>query len=204
MKKLRLNIQLFAGNLVTANKTTTYGGIKSADAEAHQFVERALKESIYEEYDLHKYADDMLIPKNNGDTLTFRKLDKYEATINTLTEGQYPDEDAPMKIYDFEGLDADVIEKGGTGYDITKKLPDEIENGLKLDYSLYPDCDYSLVFLSRGCVRRCKFCLVNKKEGLIHSVKPVHLNPKGKWIDVLDNNFFASPDWKEHLDWLKE
>lgn len=106
--------------------------------------------------------------------------------------------------YDFDGLDADVIEKGGTGYDISKKLPDEIENGLELDYSLYPDCDYSLVFLSRGCVRRCKFCLVNKKEGLIHSVKPVHLNPKGKWIDVLDNNFFASPDWMEHLDWLKE
>ena len=106
--------------------------------------------------------------------------------------------------YDYMGLDADVIIKGGTGYDIEKKLPNEIDSNLKLDYSLYPNCGVSLVFLSRGCVRKCKFCLVNKKEGLIHSVKPVQLNPKGKWIDVLDNNFFASPDWNEHIEWLKE
>lgn len=97
--------------------------------------------------------------------------------------------------YDYSGLQTKVLEKGGTGYDIMKTLPDEIENTDKLDYSLYPKCDYSLVFLSRGCIRKCKFCLVNKKEGYIHSVKPVRLNPRGKWIDVLDNNFFASPDW---------
>ncbi len=104
--------------------------------------------------------------------------------------------------YDYSGLQTKVLEKGGTGYDIMKTLPDEIENTDKLDYSLYPKCDYSLVFLSRGCIRKCKFCLVNKKEGYIHSVKPVRLNPRGKWIDVLDNNFFASPDWQKHIEWL--
>lgn len=106
--------------------------------------------------------------------------------------------------YNYEGLDADQVIKGGTGYDVYSKLPDEIENMNRLDYTLYPKCDYSLVFLSRGCIRKCKFCLVNRKEGYIHSVKPVKLNPKGKYIDVLDNNFFASPDWKQHLEWLKE
>ena len=106
--------------------------------------------------------------------------------------------------YDYSGLQTKVLEKGGTGYDIMKTLPDEIENTDKLDYSLYPKCDYSLVFLSRGCIRKCKFCLVNKKEGYIHSVKPVRLNPRGKWIDVLDNNFFASPDWQKHIEWLAE
>lgn len=28
------------------------------------------------------------------------------------------------------------------------------------------------------------------------------LNPNGKWIEVLDNNFFANPDWKNSIEWL--
>lgn len=34
------------------------------------------------------------------------------------------------------------------------------------------------------------------------SVHPVDLNPKGEWIEVLDNNFFANPRWKEAIDYL--
>lgn len=41
-----------------------------------------------------------------------------------------------------------------------------------------------------------------KKEGYIRSVHPVDLNPKGEWIEVLDNNFFANPRWKEAIDYL--
>ena len=37
------------------------------------------------------------------------------------------------------------------------------------------------------------FLLVREKEGYIQAVEPVELNPKGKWIEVLDNNFFANP-----------
>lgn len=37
------------------------------------------------------------------------------------------------------------------------------------------------------------FCLVRNKEGYIRAVEPVELNPKGNWIEVLDNNFFANP-----------
>ena len=40
---------------------------------------------------------------------------------------------------------------------------------------------------------KCPFCLVREKEGYIQTVEPVELNPKGKWIEVLDNNFFANP-----------
>ena len=95
------------------------------------------------------------------------------------------------------------INKGGTGFDITKKLPDEIEEITDLDYSLYPDCDYSLQFLTRGCVRNCGFCVVMEKEGYIHEVQPLALNPKGKYIKLLDNNFFAFPGWREKLEILK-
>lgn len=71
-----------------------------------------------------------------------------------------------------------------------------------MDYSLYPQYPYSIQFFSRGCIRRCPFCLVHDKEGEIHAVEPVDLNPHGKHIEVLDNNFFANPEWKSAMDYL--
>lgn len=94
--------------------------------------------------------------------------------------------------------------KGGTGYDISKKLPTEIDAIRNPDYSIYPDCDYSIQFYSRGCIRHCPFCLVHDKEGDIHPVEPMNLNPKGKWIEVLDNNFFANPEWPAAVEHLKK
>jgi hypothetical protein len=61
------------------------------------------------------------------------------------------------------------IDVGGSGYDLHKALPDEIEN-LKPDYSLYPEFDYSIGFSSRGCFRKCHFCIVHEKEGQFHKV----------------------------------
>lgn len=95
------------------------------------------------------------------------------------------------------------IYKGGTGFDVKKKLPQEIDNITNVDYSIYPECDYSLQFLSRGCVRNCDFCLVRQKEGFIHQVKPMELNPQGKYIKLLDNNFFACKEWRENIEILK-
>lgn len=94
--------------------------------------------------------------------------------------------------------------KGGTGYDIKSHLPVEIENFGVLDYSIYPQYAFSIQFFSRGCIRRCPFCLVRDKEGEIHPVDPVNLNPIGKHIEVLDNNFFANPEWKEAIKYLLE
>lgn len=92
--------------------------------------------------------------------------------------------------------------KGGTGYDIKSRLPREIEQSTLMDYSLYPQYDFSIQFFSRGCIRHCPFCLVHDKEGEIHPVEPVELNPRGKHIEVLDNNFFANPEWKSAVDYL--
>lgn len=108
----------------------------------------------------------------------------YESQLFNFTEpfGYYPN--------------CQVI-RGGTGVDIKKKLPEEIERIRELDYSLYPDCDYSMQFYSRGCIRKCPFCVVHDKEGYIQSVEPFRLNPNGKRIEILDNNFFANPEWRE-------
>jgi len=90
---------------------------------------------------------------------------------------------------------------GGTGFDLTTRLPKEIEE-CDLDYSIFPEMDYSMIWFSRGCFRNCPFCVVRQKKGNIHPVKPKNLNPNGKWIKVMDNNFFANPEWKSSVKQL--
>lgn len=93
--------------------------------------------------------------------------------------------------------DTDEIVKGGTGYDVKSRLPEEIENHCGLDYSIYPNCNYSIQFFSRGCIRSCPFCIVRDKEGYLNTVAPMNYNPRGEWVEVFDNNFFANPNWRE-------
>ena len=92
---------------------------------------------------------------------------------------------------------------GGTGFDIRKRLPNEIES-CDLDYSIFPNCDYSIIWFSRGCFRNCPFCVVREKEGFIRPVEPKNLNPNGKFIKVMDNNFFGNPKWEYSIEKLHE
>ena len=99
---------------------------------------------------------------------------------------------------------ADKVIKGGTGYGLDNKLPDEVEH-MYPDYSLYPDLtkDTAYGFLTRGCPRGCDFCIVAKKEGR-RSVKVADLSEfwRGqKNIVLLDPNLLAC---KEHHDLLQQ
>jgi hypothetical protein len=89
-------------------------------------------------------------------------------------------------------IQADEIIKGGTGYDLQNKLPDEIEMMFP-DYSLYNITDTAYGFLTRGCPRNCPFCIVGEKEGL-KSVQVAELwnfwNGQ-KEIKLLDPNITA-------------
>ena len=88
---------------------------------------------------------------------------------------------------------------GGSGYNVSLTLPDEIEHTMP-DYSLY-GIDYSMGFTSRGCIRNCPWCIVPKKEGVIRdhaSISEFH-DPKHSKLILLDNNFLASPKWKDNL-----
>lgn len=105
--------------------------------------------------------------------------------------------------YQYYPINAKII-KGGTGFNIKSALPAAIDKIVELDYSLYPECNYSIQFLSRGCIRNCKFCVVRAKEGLIHKVEPLSLNPDGKYIMLLDNNFFACKEWRDNIEILKK
>lgn len=89
-------------------------------------------------------------------------------------------------------LPADCI-RGGTGYDMTVKLPDEVESCFP-DYSLYPAIDYAIGFTTRGCIRNCSFCFVPRKEGKLRIVGDLYDFWSGQQkVILLDNNLTAAP-----------
>lgn len=98
----------------------------------------------------------------------------------------------------------DDFRKGGTGYGLDNKLPDEVEHMMP-DYSLYGIKDTAYGFLSRGCPRGCPFCIVGEKEGR-KSVKVADLREwwnGQKEIKLMDPNITACPDWRD-LFWQLE
>lgn len=102
------------------------------------------------------------------------------------------------KVFDFTPdnphLPDDTI-RGGTGYrdlPMDQTLPPEIDS-MYPDYSIYPDCDYAVGYLTRGCPNHCRWCVVPRKEGQIR--------PYRQWQDIIrhdtdklilmDNNILA-------------
>lgn len=76
------------------------------------------------------------------------------------------------KVFDFTPADPYLPEntvRGGTGYrdlPIKNTLPVEIDSMFP-DYSIYPECDYAIGYLTRGCPNNCRWCVVPQKEGKI-------------------------------------
>lgn len=115
------------------------------------------------------------------------------------------------------------IEIGGTGFfeDGGKSLPDEIEHHMP-DYKLYENyiegqikqgkskkrfsdyLNYSIGFASRGCFRKCEFCVNKKYEKAIkHSPINEFVNPERPYIYLWDDNFLAYSGWEKVLDELE-
>lgn len=91
-------------------------------------------------------------------------------------------------------VNADQVEKGGTGNDIKKVLLPEIDRMIP-DYDLYNvDKNLAYGFLTRGCPNHCKWCVVPKKEGNIATymdIEEIAVNGR-KNIILMDNNILAS------------
>lgn len=60
--------------------------------------------------------------------------------------------------------------------------------------------DYSIGFITRGCFRKCKFC-VNQKYNHVfeHSSLNEFYDPSRPKICLLDDNFFGCPNWRTLL-----
>lgn len=98
-------------------------------------------------------------------------------------------------------INADEVERGGTGYDLKNKLLHEIEHQCP-DYSLYGIDNKAIGFLTRGCPRGCPFCIVSEKEGK----KSVQVSELGEFwkgereIVLLDPNLTAYKDCERLFD----
>lgn len=91
--------------------------------------------------------------------------------------------------------------RGGTGYGIYDELPPEID-AMFPDYSLYPDCDHAIGFLTRGCIRKCPWCIVPTKEGMIRPYMTWRdiKRPDSHDIVFMDNNVLACQHGLEQIE----
>ena len=102
------------------------------------------------------------------------------------------------KVFDFTPVDPYLPEdavRGGTGYrdiPMDKKLPPEMDDKFP-DYSIYPECDYAIGYLTRGCPNQCRWCVVPKKEGKIRPYRTWRglVRQDTDKLVLMDNNILA-------------
>lgn len=111
------------------------------------------------------------------------------------------------KVFDFTPvnpyLPEDVI-RGGTGYrdiPMDKMLLPEIDDAFP-DYSIYPDCDYAIGYITRGCPNNCRWCIVPKKEGGIKAYRTWEklVRQDTDKLVLMDNNILACEYGIEQLE----
>jgi len=101
------------------------------------------------------------------------------------------------KQFDFTDDDrtpweCDVV-RGGTGYDLTTTLT-KTQDTTYPDYGIF-GCDYALGRLTRGCVRRCPWCVVWRQDGKVHQVAELSDFWRGQdHVRLIDDNLTAIPD----------
>jgi len=116
-------------------------------------------------------------------------------------------------------LDLPFVVHGGTGFyfDKAENLPDEIEhsfpdyhlydnwieikisNGKKKDYFKYYT-DFSIGFTTRGCFRKCDFCVIKKYDKAFpHSPLSEFVDKDRKKICLLDDNILSCGEHWERI-----
>lgn len=161
--------------------------------------------------------------KVQGDDVCLNHCDRPDKVyISTLFSWNKPNIEKLLQIYP-------KAEIGGTGWDIRKTLPPEVE-ACQPDYDLYTVADIlprirggiatkaskikkaeqiinaGIGFTSRGCIRRCGFCIVPHKEGHLHHISEIRdlLNPRSNVLILLDNNITADPDVIDKLHEIRD
>lgn len=96
-------------------------------------------------------------------------------------------------------------EEFGNSVKIQRGVIPRLDN-LRPDYSLVPDWDASIVFATRGCIRRCPFCSVKDLEPKFTARRSIRnlVHPRHRRIIFWDNNILASPYWQDIFAELAE
>lgn len=150
------------------------------DAEKEYFK----KGKLFPNYSLMKIS---AWHKIQGDTVDWwNPLCKYDRVYSSKVFDFTPD-----NLY----LPEDAV-RGGTGYKdipVNKELRPEID-GIYPDYSIYPECDYAIGYITRGCPNNCSWCVVPKKEGQIRAYRKWQdiVRPDTNKLVLMDNNILAS------------
>lgn len=145
----------------------------------------------------------LLAVDSNYPNLALMKISNHHKAMGDSVEWYNPlcayDKVYMAKVFSYTPdygyyINADQVEKGGTGYDIAKQLLVEIDRVVP-DYSLYPiDNTLAYGFLTRGCPNKCKWCVVPRKEGSIApymDIEEIAVNGRRNVI-LMDNNVLAS------------
>ena len=139
--------------------------------------------------------------KQRGDHVEFcNYIDHYDVVYKSKIFTFTPDDNYV--------LNADKVEKGGTGYDLQKTLPPEVDM-FQPDYSLYPNIDGKTAygFLTRGCPNHCKWYVVPQKEGGIRpymDVDDITLHGERPYAVLMDNNVLACDYGLSQLEKIAE
>jgi len=74
------------------------------------------------------------------------------------------------------------------------------------DYSLVPNWKSSIIFSSRGCIRKCGFCAVPRLEPKFSARQTIQhlIYPGHKKVIFWDNNILASSHWRDIFREVRE
>lgn len=142
-------------------------------------------------------AVDSLIPN-----LALMKLSAWHKAQGDSAEIAFPlaadtyDRVYRSRVFDFSPDDrtpwpCEVV-SGGTGYDLSVTLTDE-QDGTYPDYELF-GCTYAMGGITRGCIRRCPWCVVWRQDGAVRQVGVLDDFLRGQsHLRLLDDNLTAMP-----------
>lgn len=138
--------------------------------------------------------------KERGDAVIWflqnMRVDAFDKVYASAVFKDQPDDD----LSDHSYLRPEQMEIGGSGWDLDKNLPAQIER-CPPDYSIY-GYKHNIGFAMRGCRFRCSFCDVPAKEGrpkATNTIAELWTQRRSNFLVLLDNDFFGNPEWRERI-----
>lgn len=131
--------------------------------------------------------------KGRGYHVVLKKAIAYVKADLYLASAVFHTERSQRKIAQLRAIYGQEVRIGGTGIDLTRRLPPEVEACFP-DYGLYQHDRYAVGFLTRGCHKRCPFCVVPAKEGDVKEQVGAFDNfvpPGQRNVMLLDDNLLS-------------